>query len=63
MYDLYDRRVFENTSLNLSNEVVLVIALNSVPIQYTGWYSVAVSKICRGVSLLYVNLENLTSTC
>ena len=27
MYDLYDRRVLENTSLNLSNEVVLVIAL------------------------------------
>ena len=26
-YDLYDRRVLENTSLNLSNEVVLVIAL------------------------------------
>ena len=27
VYDLYDRRVLANTSLNLSNEVVLVIAL------------------------------------
>ena len=27
MYDLYDRRVLANTSLNLSNEVVWVIAL------------------------------------
>ena len=27
MYDLYDRRVLENTSLNLSNEIVLVMAL------------------------------------
>ena len=32
-------------AFNLSNEVVLVIALNSVPIRYMRRYSFAVSKI------------------
>ena len=33
VYDLYDCRVLENTSLNLSNGVVLVIALT--PCQFS----------------------------
>ena len=41
MYDLYDRRVLENTSLNLSNEVVLVIAL-----------TLCQFGICDGIPLL-----------
>ena len=38
---LYDRRVLENTSLNLSNEVVLVIAL-----------TLCQFGICDGIPLL-----------
>ena len=50
-------------AFNLSNEVVLVIALNSVPIRYMRRYSFAVSKIVEESLCLYVNWENLTSTC
>ena len=63
MCGLYDRRVLENTSLNLSNEVVLVIA-----------QTLCQFGICDGIPLLsprfvedtlccIVISENLTSTC
>ena len=50
-------------AFNLSNEVVLVIALNSVPNRYMRRYSFAVSKIVEESLCFYVNWENLTSTC
>ena len=48
-------------AFNLSDEIVLVI--NSVPIRYMRRYSFAVSKIVEKSLCLYVNWENLTSTC
>ena len=50
-------------AFNLSNEVVLVIALTLSPIRYMRQYSFAVSKIVEESLCLYVDWENLMSTC